>query len=649
MRLVSLRLTGYRRFLDARVSLDAPVVAIVGPNQAGKSSLLSALRALETDDPISERDLTRSAPPAPGSVVIEARYRLDAEAIQALADHGISKPPLFLIERKKHEGSLEYTTEPPLVRDRALRLRTVPRLRKASQSLWAKGLAAIETAPRPETPEGVSTSTPAEARISELAVALDSKAESLPTSTLDLIDQVRDHLAGGGGNSKREELRNSLAALSLTERELHPSRVATKLLQDHVPSYLDFGSGARMLEPEYDFATLDLTEPPDALVNLCSVAGLDLGALQGILSTTDPAETVNLLDPANATLASVFGQFWTRAKFSLRLERDGSRLHILTDRKPGKWASIAESSDGMRAFVALMVFAHQNPSTPRPVLLVDEAETHLHYEAQADLVRVFESQDAAGQVIYTTHSAGCLPQDLGRGVRVVGRIPETDTSEIRSSFWTLGPGFSPLVIAMGASALAFTPTRFEVIGEGGSETLLLPTLLREATGLERLAFQVAPGLANASFAQLKELGLEAARVAYLVDSDQSGRDKRAAYLAEGIPPKLVVFLGASSTSNFAIEDFLDEEVYLAAVNLESAGRHDPAYEIPSGQLPRRGRAKWVKARHAAKRLPTLSKTEVAARALDIAVGRLLSDPTRHKTLRAVHGKLLAALGVDETT
>ena len=36
MRLVWLNLRRFRRFQDARVNLDAPVIALVGPNEAGE-------------------------------------------------------------------------------------------------------------------------------------------------------------------------------------------------------------------------------------------------------------------------------------------------------------------------------------------------------------------------------------------------------------------------------------------------------------------------------------------------------------------------------------------------------------------------------------------------------------------------------------
>ena len=46
MWLVWLNLRHFRRFQDARVNLDAPVIALVGPNEAGKSTLLEAIVAM---------------------------------------------------------------------------------------------------------------------------------------------------------------------------------------------------------------------------------------------------------------------------------------------------------------------------------------------------------------------------------------------------------------------------------------------------------------------------------------------------------------------------------------------------------------------------------------------------------------------------
>src|SRR5207302_176308 len=83
-------------------------------------------------------------------------------------------------------------------------------------------------------------------------------------------------------------------------------------------------------------------------------------------------------------------------------------------------------------------------------------------------------------------------------------------------------GFSPLLASMGAAAMSFTPTRHALIAEGAGDAILLPTLLREASGEHRLGFQVAPGLASVAAASVRDLEAEAGRVGFIVDGDEGG-------------------------------------------------------------------------------------------------------------------------------
>ena len=51
---------GYRRLLKADTYVGRKTVALVGPNEAGKSSVLSALRLFDSDDAVPDREATRS-------------------------------------------------------------------------------------------------------------------------------------------------------------------------------------------------------------------------------------------------------------------------------------------------------------------------------------------------------------------------------------------------------------------------------------------------------------------------------------------------------------------------------------------------------------------------------------------------------------
>jgi predicted ATP-dependent endonuclease of OLD family len=107
-------------------------------------------------------------------------------------------------------------------------------------------------------------------------------------------------------------------------------------------------------------------------------------------------------------------------------------LRITVAGADGEQFDLTHRSDGMRMFLALCAFLAKEGQDPKPVLLIDELERHLHYEAQADILSMFDARTDVAQVVYTTQSIGCLPQDLGRGVRVV--VPDTTagTSAINS-------------------------------------------------------------------------------------------------------------------------------------------------------------------------------------------------------------------------
>src|SRR5699024_9258514 len=159
---------------------------------------------------------------------------------------------------------------------------------------------------------------------------------------------------------------------------------------------------------------------------------------------------------------------------------------------------------------------------------------------------MFVQQEQAVKIIYTTHSPACLPPDLGTGIRVVVPVKDKDqVSEIRGSFWTSSTGFSPLMMAMGAGSAAFTPARRVVIAEGASDMILLPSLLRNVLDRD-IDYQVAPGLSQASQTLMSNLGLEASRVAYLVDGDHGGRELKKSLASAGGSEKKIVTLATRS-------------------------------------------------------------------------------------------------------
>jgi predicted ATP-dependent endonuclease of OLD family len=174
----------------------------------------------------------------------------------------------------------------------------------------------------------------------------------------------------------------------------------------------------------------------------------------------------------------------------------------------------------------------------------------------------------------------------------------TDHSQVLNGFWFGASGFSPLLIAMGASAFAFSAAQKALVTEGFTDALLLPTLIREASEVDRLEYQVVPDFARAKADEVLNFDLLAARVAYVADGDQGGTDHVENKLKpNGILPEQIAFLGGEG-SGTTLEDLVDPGVFLEVVN-DHLKDHGADVDFPEEQLPSTGRmtalAEWCEA------------------------------------------------------
>lgn len=174
---------------------------------------------------------------------------------------------------------------------------------------------------------------------------------------------------------------------------------------------------------------------------------------------------------------------------------------------------------------------------------------------------------------------------------------------------------------------------------GAADAILLPTLLRQATGHERLDYQVAPGLANVTSEAVANLDLTAARVAYLVDKDQGGRDRRKHLRDAGIPASRILDL-TGGQAELTLEDLVQRDVYLGAVN-RVLGDWSNGVQMPAEALPDRRRVRaveaWCEAQPGLVEPP--SKRAVANVVVDQRHERDLVAANRRAGLRGLHSRI----------
>lgn len=644
MKLISARVRGTGRLLDTTIKLDQKLVAIVGPNEAGKTTLLKALAYVDASDALAPAQRSRaSTGVADSTPVVSLRYRVSDEDRKELEDLELEDTPNeFFVSRHADGDGPNFTVKPAPRKSEAPLKQLAVDLGESLSAISVLEPLPIETAEEDEIPEPPDGS-PLLDELRLLRQDLESHLAT-PVGERESIDALRERadkdveaLSAFAGTDGLQRLLLSLGAW--VDRE-DPAERTKKALWNLTPDVVMFTEADRTLASTYTLDDVLLGDVPTALANLARLAGLDLNALTQAVQTGQVSRRDTIKNRANITLANYFKNAWQQSdlKVELNVENKLLRIGIVED---GVHASVFdERSAGLRMFVALNSFLAARNSGRATILLIDEAETHLHIDAQADLVQMFAKQDKADKIIYTTHSPGCLPADLGVGIRAV--VPDSDeTSHVENSFWRQqGGGFTSLMFAMGASAAAFTPARCAVIAEGATDMILLPTLMRAAIGQDSLPYQVAPGLSEMPKDSYPELDFQAARVAFLVDGDGGGQ-RLAETIGRAIPDDRIVALDVHG-----IENTLDSDLYLHTFTalLRDVNAGVTVSEPPS--LPDATVAPWsatLEAWAASQGWRAPTKQEIANRLIEL--DEVALSPQGILALKQAHAALLAALGI----
>ncbi|GAA2933698.1 hypothetical protein GCM10010458_16280 [Microbacterium luteolum] len=644
MKLITFTLEGYRRFLaPTSVKLHSDLIAFVGPNEAGKSSLLRALTHLNHDESFDRSEHPRRSV----DTVPSLRWQLQLEEEDRQA-----------IEHIRGGGDVEKIV--------VSKIGTGGRVIDFHPSRPSR-----DPKPRVALGDLMDELRPALARMAEY-VAVDlglidgviaTLAEGEMPTAIGSLDIIADSAEGAAGVLEAgaidaatfpneaisvwpDQLRSLVADLRASvqeEAEPEPAAVAAAVLLARLPDMRLLGPEDHNLRSEYDLES-EADQPSAALAHLARLAQLDLVALRQEVRDANHADVSTRRTYANDRLREVYAESWNQENIALQIDVQNGLLVVqVTTPNDKGYSSLADRSDGLRWFAALLAFTHGGRG--RPILLADEIETHLHYDAQADLVGVLARQEYTSKVLYTTHSFGCLPHDLGNGVRVVEPI-DAGTSLLRNGFWEAGAGFSPLLKSMGAVAATFTPARHALIGEGPCEAILLPTLLRQAAGRERIKFQIVPGLSSVASVRVAELVSQAGQVAFIVDGDPGGLENKKKLIKAGVDPSRVLVLNETDGAGaLELEDLIHPDLYAQCVMEEADCWSATKTQLDGSALPESMRTKAVELWATVNGVAAPDKVAVAQRVANLSADREIFDPNRRELLKELLGSIELALQV----
>lgn len=631
MRLVWLELNGYRRFERAKINLDAPVIALVGPNEAGKSTLLKALVSLDNDAAFDIRDFTRGM--TPQNTVLQATFLLDGYERDALRR---KVPDAYDVRwyrvSKDVDGELHHETIPKIEWTGETAVDARKSLTRLRQLRWADDL-----------PQNIIDQI--DAALSRIPVSGHSRTYSEEElADFRRLNAQLEELQDKNSPATLEHAIVNLGVMIVDEDRERPQVTALNFLEGCVPSILEFSASDRTLNTSYELT--DRGTWTDGLQNLAQLADLELNDLVDAIHDNRPEVREDIISNATSKLNRILAERWSQSNLRVHLDVQGSRLEIFVATDGGKLHRLAERSDGLRIYLALIAFLGNNEQSIPPILTLDEAESHLHWDAQADLINLLYHQDIVSQVIYSTHSPGCLPHDLGCGVRSIAPTG-SDRSKVTNWIWENEAGYRPLLHHMGASTAALTPHRFAVATEGVSDFILLPALLRAALELDSLPYQIVPGIAQLSRDGFRTIDSESDTTVYLTDGDASGTKLEQKANEAGIPEQRI----RSLPDGNVLEDLICDVTLIAAIE-EELRRSGQEFQLPS-DVPEHGCWAFIEQWFRDEDVKMPSKRAIASRVLELVARRsdceampLLEERYR-SVLIDLHDFFVTALGTED--
>lgn len=341
------------------------------------------------------------------------------------------------LEKRPNAARATWYLRPELYRDLAPRKEIVEDLRR----VVADELLVERTSAADGSEDEVDTEL--SERANSLANHLEAADEDLTSTALETVEEFVTALCDRYAESPPAVslLVGRLDGLYAHENEENPHTRTGSLLADRTPAFLFFTGSHRTLQTNYEWAEHETA--PTALGNLCHLAAVNYEKYRETAMDRERRDELQTVErAANAALEREF-EAWTQAQLSVEFRADPQGLQVqVVDKKTLRNVPFDQRSAGLRQFVALVAFTIRYKGFRPPVLLIDEAEMHLHYGGQADLIQVFERQTVAQAIIYSTHSIGCLPEDLGTTIRVA-EPTGPERTVLRDSFWEGGAGLTP--------------------------------------------------------------------------------------------------------------------------------------------------------------------------------------------------------------
>lgn len=374
MRLIKVKFKDFRRFAG-EVSLDVneDLIALVGPNEAGKSSILRAIDLLGRLELPSDADATRgNSSPAK----VSALFALEPDDRALLVGiHDGDKVTGVWINLEGGRERETWAPEPWPHRDMTPRqhCQGVIETLEGDPRLDAAYSTSDELRWEPQRYVDVKTllamgsetlSAEEITSLEDLAHRLQQIGSASPDAPSD-DDETQLATEQDGRSASREMASKELLDLANHERQPLPVHQVINALAGRTPDVAFFHEADRELQSAYNLEEVS-GGPPPALANLCSLAELDLASIRDDIANGRAPHVEAVFEAANVRLRERFRATWSQSDVYPRLSTplDGVMRVMIAVEGGSDYSFPEERSDGLRWFMALHAFlaARRDPT-----------------------------------------------------------------------------------------------------------------------------------------------------------------------------------------------------------------------------------------------------------------------------------------------
>ncbi len=585
MKPIEFRVQMFKSIEDSGWVRLSPLTVLVGKNESGKTTLLTALHKFNPfkPEPYSmdqEWPRGRRAERDNDQVVCSVRFEFDDQEKAELRQRCSNIDSLDYAEvSRTYGGQLAVSFPVPVA------------VTKASDELIEQLCARISCPPQGVTSEFLTAVD--QCRQEALDMALRGEYSSIPNLCDQHIDKLNQQpsIFPDEADAKTEFIGNYPAVLSKIAQDLASATSTEAEIRQyvlkHIPTFLymsDYRSftGSAQLDLVKDRRDREaLTEEDQTLIMIMELAGLDLDEEVEKAAAGEREQRQYDLDDASATLTKTISDRWRQRRYQVQLRADGPHFYtFVKDEDDPSLIKLEERSRGFQWFFSFdLMFMYESDGTFEGcVLLLDEPGLHLHPDAQKDLLRRLEEYARQNTLVYTTHLPFMIDLREPDRIRVMSdKDGKTTVTEDIVSSQPEARFVLQAALGMSGSSSYLLAERNLVV-EGVDDYWIVTELsnLLERSGEQGLFEDVfvtpAGGASEAAYIATLMVG-QGLSVTVLFDSDQAGDNGRDALLKKWITTysdtnaKIIGIKDAaeSKADEFAIEDLFTDDFYLECV------------------------------------------------------------------------------------